>query len=330
MIENKYTESPSINLENLLKWEDGTNLKIEFRNSLIVEYEKVKKPIIFIINLLNSYYEINWNNNELDIIKKYISSISIKKIGIHQSYFEIWNKESYITSPFKLLLRFDIDTYKKYMKFFIENIEFTRQYLSIHFPFDHFFINDYWDYLVLGDAHYTVYINDEETIYYSHFGLSYNKNFRWPIKFKLKYKLGLWNPFIGEYVGIDYPRNNENYADFLDVMIPLDFKEEISRRNEELSYWNMKHLDFLEEKTSYFIEIYDEKDLFEKIGYLEFEDFLNIYNNKPLKALINESIWKNTLQYIIDKDFCYAFFEWFKSFSQHSKLLRESLQKHHL
>ena len=318
MANNKYTQYPVCNLESLLKWKDGINLKIEFTNNLIVEYDKIKNPISFIVDLLNSYYEINWNGEEFDIVKNYISRISVKRLGIHQSYIEIWNSKSYTISPFKLLLKFDIGTYEKYVKFFMENVEFTKQYLSIHFPFDHHFINAYWNYLVLGNAHYTAYINDVETVCYSHFGLSYNKNFLWPIKFKLKYKIGLYDPYEGKYVGIDYPTDHEDYEDYLDVIIPLSLRNEIVYRNNAFYWWNMAHMDFIEEQTDLYLEPYDEKDLFEKYSYLNFEDFLIIYNNNPLKVLINESIWDDTLQYIIDRDFCYAFFEWVKKFSQHS------------
>lgn len=94
--------------------------------------------------------------------------------------------------------------YQKYLTFFLNNIDFAQIYLSIHYPFSYQFLINNWHYLKLGDAHYSVFMSDIDTLYRPKLGLVFNKNIRWNSKLRAKFDYGLWNPFLGVYEGTDH------------------------------------------------------------------------------------------------------------------------------
>lgn len=295
---------------------------IKCSNGLNVVYNNITSPENFILNLIDEQYDIP-KPEGISAFSSHVNSIHIKETGDDNGFYEMWNSSIFNEYPFNNEIN------REFLTFFLIEKEFTRTYLSMYFPFKYGFILDYWEYLSLGDAYYSVYINDTEVIINSHFGLSYNNNIRWNSKLKAKYDYGFFNPFSGEYDGIiedpykDYNISTDKISttnpfeslfssyfshgiDYMDIMIPMSAKEEIERRNNNHYLWYSSNPDFDSEVY------YDEKELFAQISKLNFDKFKELYQKNPLKILLNENIWKNTLKDILDQKFCYSFFEMLK------------------
>lgn len=298
---------PQYKINDLLSWKDGSDIIITFTNGLILEYNKILDPNTHIKELLHKYRICN-NNENIDTIKKHISKINIKRHNLEKYYNEVWNNKSTNELPYNnSLIRFNSYIYHQYIKFFLKNRDFTKKYLSMYYNFEYKFINDYWNYLDLGDAYYTVFISNTDEIHYSKFGLSYNKNIRWNSKLKAKYNYGLFNPFDAEYIGTENHHTPIEEIDYMDIMIPLNPHKEIERREEArfnfyYYYPEMENVD-QEIKYSQFI-----KNIFQEYQFLNFREFEKMFNDSELKILVNESIWEKTLKLILDQDFVYAFF----------------------
>lgn len=201
--------------------------------------------------------------------------------------------------------------YQKYLTFFLYNIDFAQIYLSIHYPFSYHFLIDNWHYLKLGDAHYSVFISDTDTIYSPNLGLSFNKNIRWNSKLRAKFDYGLWNPFLGIYEGTSHGQTEHDEIDFEDMMIPLDLKREFEIRDDSIFLYEMSYLG--QELDDNMPTLYSELNLFEEIPFLNFEEFKAKFKDSPLKVLVNGSIWENTLKLVIDEKFCTAIFKKLKT-----------------
>ena len=198
----------------------------------------------------------------------------------------------------------EVSIYHKYLTFFLSNIDFAQIYLSIHYPFSYQFLVENWSFFILGDEHYSVSIIDTDTIYHPKLGLAFNKNIRWNSKLRAKFNYGLWEPFLGLFVGTEHGQTEYNEIDFEDTMIPLDIKREFETRDSCLLQMN-----YLWQQDSEFTPtFYSDYNLFEEIPTLTFEEFKNKYDKLPLKVLVNDSIWENTLKDIIDEKFCLTIF----------------------
>ena len=199
--------------------------------------------------------------------------------------------------------------YQKYLTFFLNNIDFAQIYLSIHYPFSYQFLINNWHYLKLGDAHYSVFMSDIDTLYRPKLGLVFNKNIRWNSKLRAKFDYGLWNPFLGVYEGTDHGQTEHDEIDFEDIMIPLDLKREF----ETLDHCIFFEMAYLWQELDDMPVLYSEQNLFEEIPFLNFEEFKDKFKDSSLKVLVNGSIWENTLKHIIDEKFCIAIFEKLKT-----------------
>lgn len=253
---------------------------IKCSNGLNVEYNDIPSPEDFILNLIDEKYDLP-KSEGLSLLSSQINSIHIKKKGDNNGFYKIWNSSIFKDYPF------NNNKNQNFITFLLIEKKFTRTYLSMYYPFKYGFILDYWDCLALGDAYYSVYINDTEEILDSHFGLSYNKNIRWNSKLKAKYDYGFFNPFTGEYEGILYCQYNDNkismnidnhfdfllssYSsheiDYMDIMIPMSAKQEIERRNNNRYLWYNSNRNITVFDSE---EYYDEKQLFAHIPKLNF------------------------------------------------------------
>jgi hypothetical protein len=290
------------NYDDILRWKNGSDILIEFTNGLILEYRNIEDPCSVVKDLVDRYAP-NEGLSELDIIKNHLSEIWIKRNTCNSAYKKIWDNKMSNELPFHILEGYNQNLYLRFLSFFMEHRSFAKIYLSMYFPFQYTFLIKNLDKIELGDAHYTVYINDVETIYRSQFGLSYNKNIRWNSRLRAKYSYGLFNPYMGAYVGTDTGVVSVDEIDFKDVMIPLSVEKEVDSWIREYRFWFFDHLDVFEiEDYNDGIDEYEISKNFEHIGY---DDFIELFKN-PLYVLLNSSIWKNTLKYIIDDDFCYV------------------------
>lgn len=188
--------------------------------------------------------------------------------------------------------------YNDYLQFFIENLEFAKQYISVHYPFNYFYLIDNWDFLELGSGHYSVYIDDIESIFTSKIGLTYNKNIRWNSKLRAKFDYGFEDPYLGYFVGTGKGPVEADEREYLDEIIPLDIKKEIFERD-EISFLKSGYIGLADEGL-------DLRELFREIKNLTFPEFQEIFKKEgSFTCLINESIWENTLHYVIDESFCH-------------------------
>ncbi len=201
----------------------------------------------------------------------------------------------------------------KYLALFINDIEFAKAYLSVNYPFSNDFIQDNWALIHKGDAHYSVYLVDTGSIYNPKFGLSFNDNIKWNSRLKKKYKIGFDNYYNGYIEGIGIAHVEFDERDSLDDLIPLSKKKEFEfRNNVAIDYWASEigpTINFENDKDFDGPVTIDSEDLFKEHNFLEFKEFLRIFENKKLKVLVNESIWKNTLSKYMDDYFCKLIFD---------------------
>jgi hypothetical protein len=211
--------------------------------------------------------------------------------------------------------------YSNYLEFFLKNLDFAKTYISIHYPLTYQFIIDNWNFLEPGIAHYCVYISDIDGVYPSTFGLCYNKNIRWNSKLKSRYDYGFSNPYMGYIDGTGIGPVEYEEALYLDDIIPLNVSEEIKSRNiAYISYWYSAIMPYLSKEDRYNSEpdLINADKIFEELSYLNFTEFKKKYEDDELLVLLNESIWDNTLSYIIDDNFCEIIINEIKKHSQDS------------
>ena len=291
----------------------GTDVIVEYTNKKVFGYDWVKYPGRYVKKIFDKEFLSQSNMSELEFIKQHISRIFARKYDADkyeiEPFVEVWNNKNYSILPYPLLDKFTYTVYANYLQFFLHHLDFAKLYLSIHYPFNYNFLVNNWSYLKSGTAHYSVFLSDTDTIYTSEFGLVYNKNIRWNSKLRAKFEYGFDNPFIGYVEGTGDAPVEFDEKDYLDNIIPLDKIKEIELRNDaSISHWSscvapylvFEDIDNFEGPTTLNAE-----EIFENFGYLNFKGFKDIVNKKSkLTCLLNDSIWENTLQYIIDDSFC--------------------------
>jgi len=218
-----------------------------------------------------------------------------------------------------------IDFHKKnapqsILEILLLDIEFTLKLLSLHYQFTNAEIIEYWDRLIKGDAHYSLFFSDTDQIITPKFGLCFNKHIAWtPVlrhnwmnEFQhLQYDMEGWsqsfNTPIGTIDGLNY--NGLEIDDsslFLEKLIPLNVIFELNERNDCIvSHWSSvlaaeedweNNENFIGPQT---IDIDTYKT---EIPPLNFVDFKNLYTNKKNMILLNESVWDNTLSSLFSSE----------------------------
>ena len=184
---------------------------------------------------------------------------------------------------------------------FLSDLPFSRSYLSLHYPFSEQQVNEYQPYLCRGEAHYSLFIPDTDTIHIPQYGLCWNKNIHWTDALKKQWPLGFWNPFMGCFEGmgstpIQHGEMTKNEA--LHALIPLDIHKEL-RTREACNYeWRnatgeQDFVGFLDEEVLQNSE-YDR---------LDGAAFTALYQRKKAVILYSDSIWQHTLSGIITDEF---------------------------
>ncbi|MCH7410189.1 hypothetical protein MM239_12345 [Belliella sp. DSM 111904] len=304
---------------NILSFEPGgTDIVVEFTNGEVRGYDWVKYPGKYFKRIFEREYlsgkEIK---DELAFFKTIVYRIFARKFKSEnynsEPFTEIWNSKNDNILPYNLLDSFTSEIYNNYKTIFLNNIDLAIQYISIHYPFDYSYLIENWELLEHGSAHYSVFISDIESVFYSSFGLSYNKNIRWNSKLRAKYNYGFRNLYIGRVEGTGFDPVEYDEQDYLDIIIPLDFEKEIQIRNyTSFLYWsevttrNLKSKDFLQFSES---DRVSDECFTKKYDCLQFSEFKEIFENNRFTFLVNDSIWENTLKNIIDIDFCNTLLE---------------------
>lgn len=279
----------------------GTDIIIEYTNGKIFGYDWVKYPGRYVKKIFDVGFLNKPNINEIEVIKENVSRIFARKYKAEkydtEAYTEIWNNKTSDDLPYSILDKYTIEIYNSYLSLFLNNINFAKQYISIHYPLKYHYIIENWVYLEQGDAHYCTSLSDIDWVYPSKFGLTYNKNIRWNSKLKARFEYGFNNPYEGNITGTGGEPVEYNEQDYLDTIIPLDTKKEIYSRDFS-SFMSSSSVD------EYQMKSINSESLFQEFSYLNFLKFKTTFEKNRLTVLINDSIWENTLKFIIDDNFC--------------------------
>jgi hypothetical protein len=193
----------------------------------------------------------------------------------------------------------NIDQLIKYL-----DIDFLIKLISLHYAFTESEINEYFDILEIGDAHYSVFISDEDAVYSPKFGLCFNNNINWTRELKAKWSPGLLNPYIGIIEGTGTSPVEIGDSKILNNIMPLSVIQEIRTRNEcILNHWQSvlsSEEDW--ENPENFIGpnlINEEKYLLE-FPSLSMDELAQLYIENKSIILFNESIWQKNFYPILD------------------------------
>lgn len=256
--------------------------------SVLEEYrEKYKEPLR---NLLRNYFRIK-NNPELKIESKILDELGLVPCSCVDCYYD--NKDFAVTINKR-------DDYNLYLDFFLNEAYFAKTYISMYYPFTYDEILERWEFLIHGDAHYSIYIDDIESSIKPQLGLSFNNEIRWNSKLKAKYEYGFIDPFRGYIVGTHKGCVEFEERDYLDDMLPLNVINEANTRNDIMFDWFLRNRDCEYNDLNLF-----DMDLVNKqFPYLTYEEFKNIFDMTPYVFLFNKSLWGNTFSKIINLEFC--------------------------
>lgn len=193
---------------------------------------------------------------------------------------------------------------------FLSDLDFCKAYISLHYPFTEQEVLQCQQYLRRGNAHYSAFMSDTDAVYSPEIGLCFNKNIQWTDTLRRSWhEVGIWNPFVGAYDGLEDGKQAEwdevNQSATAHNMIPLDVHEELHKR--ERCYFDSAHAtgelnDLFKDET--FTGFLDREVLNNNsYGRLTDTSFVELYHRNKLVILYNDSVWQNTLQYLLTKDF---------------------------
>jgi hypothetical protein len=155
----------------------GTDIIVEYSDGKTYGYDWVKYPSSYIRRIFKEDGLID-NQNELSSLKQRVKSIYacvFDKNDESKKLEEIWNSDSN-ELPYDKLKLFTYKLYENYLNFFLSEIDFSVQYISLYYPLKYYFIINNWEIIEKGNAFYSVFCNDTEMVYNPKLGLSFNKN----------------------------------------------------------------------------------------------------------------------------------------------------------
>ena len=279
----------------------GTDIVVEYRNGKVIGYNKVKYPSKYIEKIFVDKFEDLVPT--IEVLKQNVIRIFVRRNDTLNSsiekFTEIWNSKSSVEMPYEVLDCYQLKIYKKYLELFLSDLQFAKIYISVNYPFPYDFILSNWTVLVHGSGHYSTQIQDIDWVYNSKFGLSYNNRIRWNSKLRAIYEYGFINEYLGIVDGLGCNPVEFEERDFQDGIIPLTYNKELSILK-QIKFFTCEQLeDFLK-----FDEKFDEERLFNNEPQLGFEQIKKMWKNDRIKFLFNESVWDNTISYVLDLSFC--------------------------
>lgn len=193
-----------------------------------------------------------------------------------------------------------------FLEFFRNHLDFAKTYFSLYYPFTEEEVIKYWDYLEPGDAHYSVYIQDNETVYDPKIGLCFNENIEWTPTLKKKWDVGFRNPFAGYIDGLIFPVEHNDVENGLDLnsvlplsLVQLHHEQDSAAQNFMVSNYGVDEwLDNMGENVDDFNE-----NIKKEFNEITFSNFIQIFEKYETVLFYNNSIWKNTLKKIIGNEF---------------------------
>lgn len=266
--------------------------------AILKEYdEKFKVPLKI---LLKNYFRIK-NNPELKIESNILDGLGFVPCGFPDCFLKFNDVDLQIKNKNFTVVVNDIkDEYELFLNSFLGEPLFAKTYISMYYPFTYQEILERWEYLIHGDAHYSIYIDDIESYIKPQLGLSFNNNIRWNSKLKAKYEYGFIEPFNGYIVGTHKGNIEFNERDYLDDILPLDAVTDAKVRNDIMLEWFFNNGDCDYDDLNLF-----DWDLINKVfPNLSYTEYKKLYDMSPYVIFLNKSIWDNTFSQIVDLNFC--------------------------
>ena len=164
------------------------------------------------------------------------------------------------------------------------DIPFTVLLLSLYYPFNLMQIDDYWNKLEKGDAHYSVFMDGTNSIRTPAIGLCFNQNLQWTEQLLGRWDVGLIHPVTGQIEGVGPAAVKKENRDTLKQLLPLKLRRELKFRNKAINeHWcaviapnqDWENDDNFEDPNLLPIE-----KLTKEYGRLDFETFKTIVRNR--------------------------------------------------
>lgn len=266
--------------------------------AVLKEYnEKFKTPLKI---LLKNYFRIK-NNPDLKMESNILDELGFDPCRFPNCFLRFNDVDSQNENKDSTIVVNNIkDEYELFLNFFLGEPLLAKTYISMYYPFTYDEILERWEFLIHGDAHYSVYIDDIESCIKPQLGLSFNNEIRWNSKLKAKYEYGFIDPFRGYIVGTHKGCVEFNEREYLDDILPLNVINEANARNDIMFDWFLRNGDC--EYND--LNLYDMDLVNKKFPYLSYEEFKNIFDMTPYVFLLNKSLWENTFSKIINMEFC--------------------------
>ncbi len=186
------------------------------------------------------------------------------------------------------------------------DLPFAVSLLSIYYPFDLSQLNDHWDTLEKGDAHYSVFIDGTHSIHSPSIGLCFNQNLQWTDQLRSRWEPGLINAKTGNIEGIEPVPVETGKREALQQLLPLKLRKELKFRNKAITeHWCAviaPQQDWESDENFEEPARLDFETLTKEYDPLTFEAFKQLYEADKTIILFNDSIWRNTLKYLMTSD----------------------------
>ena len=200
-----------------------------------------------------------------------------------------------------------------------KNRELFKTICSTHYPLSKDEIRDYWDNLIKGDAHYTVYLGDMEQYFEPNYGLCWNSNIKWdgwltnhwahydpnyqekPKDVEKRMSIGFWNPYDGVFCDgahkVPLDINKEN-----GVKYRVLFSDERYDDDQIEHYYSDEDLEFTRWQIRTAKEIFSKE--YGELSLDTISKFLECHESAFYENVMitKKEIWDKTLSRWIDHD----------------------------
>ena len=168
-----------------------------------------------------------------------------------------------------------------YKDFFLHDLDFAVEYISLYYPFSETQIRLYMQHLKKGDAYYPIYENDTNNLKVPALGLCYNKNIGWTDELKAEWQ-----------------------TNTADGSIPLSIAAFVAKYHQYMWEWDLSNHEYTENELLNMEHDHVPHEILHPIAYPHLlpTELFNSYRNRQ-EILYNESIWEHTLIHVLTEGF---------------------------
>jgi hypothetical protein len=167
-----------------------------------------------------------------------------------------------------------------YKDFFLHDLNFAVEYISLHYPFSERQMRLYMPHLKKGNAYYPIYEKDTNIFNDPELGLCYNKNIFWTDALKEQWQ-----------------------TNAVDGSIPLSIETFFERYNHYMWEWHLSNHDYTEYELMHMEYNHVPHEILHPVTYSHLSPVELFKHRVHNEILYNESIWENTLKGVLDDDF---------------------------